>query len=310
MPKIVIKIKRKHGSKVITLKINNQVVYVILFFVCCFQSQAAAINSKVITENAQPLRIAVAANFTPVLKKLLIDFKAQTGIDSQIISGASGAMYLQLKHGAPFDIFLSADSRRPKALEQENLILPNSRKTYATGQLALYNSQLAQSKPPQRELHQQNFLQPEVKQEHDSLANFAETALKKVPKRFAIANPSIAPYGKAAQETLVHLNLWQPYSKVLIKGINISQTFAQIRSKSVSSGLVSQSQLVLNNLQGHIIPSHFHQPITQQLVILKHSKNSQKANKLSEFLLSPAIQKVIVSYGYLNTETTLYYAKP
>lgn len=283
-----------------TLKNNNSALPIVLFpcvlplllislfFVsslASFTSYAAGIESKATKESIKsntPLRIAVAANFTPVLKKLLIRFEATTGIKSQVISGASGAMYLQLKHGAPFDIFLSADRRRPEALEQENLILNNSRKTYAIGQLALYDSLLSQ--------------------EDFNFTYSPELALQKIPKYFAIANPAIAPYGKAAQETLQHLQLWEQYEKRLIKGINISQTFAQIRSKSVTSGLVSQSQLVLNNLKGLVIPSHFHKPITQQLVILKNSKNRQKAQQLSRFLLLPSTQQVIINYGYTTAE--------
>ena len=79
-------------------------------------------NSSFASNNS-PLRIAVAANFTPVLKELLVEFNQKTQIKTQLISGATGALYLQIKHGAPFDIFLSADSVRPKLLEQENLIL-------------------------------------------------------------------------------------------------------------------------------------------------------------------------------------------
>ena len=97
---------------------------------------------------------------------------------------------------------------------------------------------------------------------------------------------------------------------LLIKGININQTFTQIRSKSVESGLVSQSQLVLNNLKGIIIPSHFHQEISQQLVILKNSNNIIKAQQLSEFLLLPSTQQTIIDYGYAKPEVTTYYAKP
>ncbi len=240
--------------------------------------------SLLITTNSQalqntntsktPLRIAVSANFTPVLKVLLSDFTLQTGIKTQLISGASGAMFLQIKHGAPFDIFLSADSVRPKLLEQAGFALKGSRKTYAIGQLALYSSHT--TSPEKLSLEQ----------------------LKAPPKRFAIANPDIAPYGKAAKEALIHLNLWQNYQNKLIKGINIGQTFMQVRSKAVSSGIVANSQLVLNGLTGVAIPTSYHQPIEQQLVIIKASKNYTQAEKLTQYLLSEASQKLIVSYGY------------
>lgn len=223
-----------------------------------------------------PLRIAVASNFTPVLKELLVEFHQETQIDTQIISGASGALFLQIKHGAPFDIFISADSVRPKLLEQENLILLNSRKTYAIGQLALLSM--------------------------GSKAQLSD--LTKPPKHFAIANPTLAPYGKAAKQTLQHLGLWQQYQSNLITGININQTFAQVRSQAVNSGLVANSQLVINKLAGVVIPSSYHQPIKQQLVIVKNRNNIDRAKRLSQFLLSPKIQQKIVSFGYANNVFT------
>ena len=196
-------------------------------FVIAFSGQAKDID--------QPLRIAVSSNFTPVLKSLLAEFHQQTGIKTQIISGATGAMYIQIQHGAPFDIFLAADHLRPEALEQQGLIVPNSRKTYALGQLAL-------------------------------LSMKSKTQLKDLsilPPRFAIANPDTAPYGKAAKQTLEHLGLWYKYQPTLIIGMNINQTFSQVRTQAVNMGLVANSQLVLNQLNGTIIPADYHQPITQ-----------------------------------------------
>ena len=220
----------------------------------------------------QPLRIAVASNFTPALKTLLVDFHQQTTIETQVVSGATGTLFLQIKHGAPFDIFIAADSVRPLQLEQQDLVLVNSRHTYALGQLALLSMN----------------------------SNARLTDLNKLPQRFAIANPDTAPYGKAAKQTLEHLNLWSQYQPQLIQGININQTFAQIRSQAVNSGLVANSQLVLNNLSGAIIPSAYHQPIAQQLVIIKSSGNIKNAQRLSNYLRSAAVQQKIISLGYAS----------
>ncbi len=241
-------------------------LFLILSLHC--MSTAFAFNNN----ESKPLRIAVAANFTPVLKALLVEFHKQTKIETQIISGATGALYLQIKHGAPFDLYISADSIRPELLEQQNLIVANSRKTYAVGQLAL----LSMNKKVQ-------------------LSDLAKPA-----KRFAIANPKLAPYGKAAKQTLEYLGLWQQYQARLITGININQTFAQVRSQAVKSGLVANSQLVINELSGVVIPSSYHQPILQQLVIIKSSKNIAQAKKLSQFLLSAQTQQKIVNFGYAN----------
>lgn len=235
-------------------------------------SFASTHNSNSIDSINTPLRIAVASNFTPALKELLVEFHQKTQIKTQIISGASGALFLQIKHGAPFDVFISADSVRPQKLEQQKLILSNSRKTYAIGQLAL----LSMNKKAQL------------------------SDLTKTPKHFAIANPDTAPYGKAAKQTLQHLGLWQQYQKSLITGININQTFNQVRSQAVNSGLVANSQLVMNKITGVVIPSNYHQPIQQQLVIIKNSKGISNAKKLSDFLLSPTIQQKIVNYGYTS----------
>ena len=254
---------------------------------CCFViSLLTSVNSNAQQSmdkgkqgSSTPLRIAVAANFTPVLKVLLEDFSKQTGIKTQIISGASGAIFLQIKHGAPYDIFLSADSRRPKELEQYGFALKNSRETYALGQLALYCSRT-------------NSLAPLTLEQLPTLL------LKNPRQRLAIANPKIAPYGKAAKEALSHMGLWQAYQHRLITGINIGQTFAQVRSKAVSSGIVANSQLVLNNLSGVLIPTSYHQPIEQQLIIIRASKQQIAAKKLSDYLLSAKSQAIIVSYGY------------
>lgn len=239
-----------------------------------FHSKAQNIVKKVAEKTNQPLRIAVASNFTPALKKLLVEFHQQTHIKTQIISGATGAMFIQIQHGAPFDIFIAADSLRPKKLEQQGLVVANSRKTYAQGQLALLSM--------------------------NSKAHLND--LRTVPSRFAIANPDTAPYGKAAKQVLTHLGLWQQYQAALIIGMNINQTFSQVRTQAVNSGLVANSQLVINNLSGVIIPANYHQPIVQQLVILKNSSNINKAQQLSNYLLSKSVQQKIIQFGYAGIE--------
>ncbi len=230
-------------------------------------------QAKEVTQT-KPLRIAVAANFAPVLEKLLNDFHQQTGIKTQVIVGATGAIYQQVYHGAPYDVFLSADESRPQALEKDNLIVANSRVTYAYGQIAFWSATSTL-----------NNLR--------SLESFI-----KANSRFAIANPKIAPYGKAAKEALIQLGLWENIEDKLITSINIGQTFQQIRSQAVSFGIVANSQLVLNKLSGYAIAQEHHAPIKQQLVIIKSSKQIKNAKKLSDYLISKTIQKEISQYGY------------
>jgi len=266
--------QRAHKSILYLLFTAKQALALLLAFLF-----TSLVTNSTASAAERPLRIAVAANFTPALKKLLVNFHQQTQINTQIISGATGALFLQIKHGSPIDIFIAADSVRPAQLEREHLTLATSRKSYAFGRLAL----LSIAKQPQL------------------------NDLATVPVRFAIANPATAPYGKAAKQTLQTLKLWPQYQPVIIQGINVNQTFAQIRSQAVPSGLVAYSQLVMNKpngLNGIIIPEHYHQPITQQLVIIKNSPNIAQAQQLSDFLLAPATQQLISSFGYSAIKQT------
>jgi molybdate transport system substrate-binding protein len=224
-----------------------------------------------------PLRIAVASNFAPTLKKLLARYNPDQikFPNPLIIPASSGTLFLQIKHGAAFDLFLSADRERPELLTEANLALIGSQQTYAYGQLALWSAK--------HEIAADPFI-----------------ALKNNKQRLAIANPRIAPYGKAAKQVLENLQLWESYRTRFIQGINIGQTFQQTRSQAVSLGIVSNSQLVLNNLQGVTIPAHLHRPIEQQLVILKRSQHIPQAQRFVKFLMSEQSQQFIADSGYLK----------
>jgi len=225
--------------------------------------------------DAKPLRIAVASNFAPTLKKLLELDKSnhKEFIKPLIITASSGTLFLQIQHGASFDLFLSADSERPQLLTTTDLAYKDSQQTYAYGQLALWSAK-------------------------NNITTDSLTALKSNKQRLAIANPKIAPYGKAAKQVLENLQLWHDYKSRLIQGINIGQTFQQTRSQAVNLGIVSNSQLVLNNLKGVLIPPDLHQPIKQQLVILKRSQNVQQARRFVQFLMSEKSQQFIAQSGY------------
>jgi len=235
-------------------------------------SQTKAIETQ---KQLRPLRIAVAANFAPALKILLADLPNKDNINLQVISAATGTLYQQIKHGAPFDLFLSADATRPALLEQAQLIIANSRKTYAYGQIALWSA-----------------TQPIISL--NELANYSG--------KLAIANPDTAPYGKAAQQALQHLSLWRQLSNKLITGININQTFQQVRSQAVMLGIVAYSQLVINRYQGLIIPAEYYQPIAQQLVIVKSSQQVGIAQQISDFILQTSSQNKLQQLGYLSVK--------
>ncbi len=263
-------------TKLLEKRLSRNVFIVLLFWLVVLTNQVFAKN---INLQETPLRIAVAANFAPTLKHLLNSYPNKNKIKYQIISAATGTLYQQINHGAPFDLYLAADSNRPKKLEQAQLIVPNSRKSYAFGQLALWSAS----------------------------TNFSDLAqLNEFSGYLAIANPETAPYGKAAKQVLEYLALWSKQKQRLVTGININQTFQQVRSQAVPAGIVALSQLKINNLNGLVIPSTHYQPIAQQLVILKASKQVTNAQEISRYLLSAQSQQILHELGYLPVPDSNY----
>lgn len=251
-----------------TLHTNAFVIFTLMWLIFSLNHS----NASEIQKQQVPLRIAVASNFALVLKQLLAEFPDKDKIELQIISAATGTLYQQIKHGAPFDIFFAADSLHPEKLAQEQLIITDSRKTYTYGQLALWSAT--------QQINDLNIL-------------------KNLSGYLAIANPNVAPYGKAAKQVLEHLSLWSSLKDKLVTGININQTFQQVHSKAVPIGIVALSQLKINKLHGFIIPSNYYQPIAQQLVILSTSKQVGNAEKVSNYLLKKQSQNRLQALGYL-----------
>jgi len=216
-----------------------------------------------------PLRIAVASSFTPLLKQLGDDFARQHNLKIEYISASSGTLFQQISYGAPFDLFLSADSIRPEKLTQLGLANSDTLKTYAIGQLALFG-------PNPTELN--------------------ETFLQHYKGRFAIANPKTAPYGQAALEVIERLNIKGQLT--FITGQNVAQTYQQIITKGAPVGLVSLGQLSFNQQQGWIIPTHLYNPIEQKMVIPKQARQPIKAERFQRFLLSASTQERLGKLGF------------
>lgn len=223
------------------------------------------------TAQAATLRVAVSANFSPTLRSLTLSFEKQTGHKIELISAATGTLFQQISYGAPFDVYMAADTQTPNKLVKNKLALTNSIEAYAYGKLALWS----------------------LNQKINSL-----DILNTYQGRLAIANPKIAPYGKAAKELLNSLKLWRNYNNRLITGTNINQTFQQARSGAVNIAIIANSQLIANGLNGYVIPNNLYSPIKQSMVILKRSKHIELAKQFTTFIMSPSIQQQIKKSGY------------
>jgi molybdate transport system substrate-binding protein len=227
---------------------------------------------------AEPLRIAVASNFTQTLQKLSESFQLAHAVDVQISSASSGKLSAQIQHGAPFDLFLSADAEKPEYLIQKALADERSLRTYALGVLVLW--------------------QPGK----DGAA--AELALRSGRyKKLALANARIAPYGFAAEQVLKALHVERDSSWV--QGENIAQTFQYLHSGNADLGFVALAQLKSRNLESEawLVPERYYHAIHQQAVVLTNAKHAQMAYTFLEFLASQEAQQIISSDGYKLPET-------
>lgn len=226
---------------------------------------------------ADEAKIAVAANFQDTSRELVKAFEAHSKHRIKLSFGSTGQFYAQIRHGAPFDAFFAADVRRPKLLEQEGAIVPGSRFTYAEGKLVLWST-----KP-------------------GYVTGNADVLRKGDYDHVAIADPKLAPYGLAAQQTLTKLGLWEKLQKEhrLVMEQNIGQTHQVIASASVPLGFVALSQV---QRPGHavegsswVVPAKFYEPIVQQAVLIH---DTPVARAFMQFVRSAAARKIIESYGY------------
>jgi molybdate transport system substrate-binding protein len=227
---------------------------------------------------AEVVYVAVASNFTDAMKDIAKQYEAESGNKVALTFGSSGKFFAQIQHGAPFQVFLSADQNKPDALEKAGFVVPNSRFTYAIGALALWSA-----KP--------DFI-------HDNNARLKSGDFNKL----ALANPKLAPYGIAATEVLENLGLTESTKSKWVMGENISQTYQFASTGNTDLGFVALSQIMS---KGHIkkgsswiIPTDQYSPIRQDAVLLKSAENSTAANGLLEYLRSDKARNIIHSYGY------------
>lgn len=227
---------------------------------------------------AEQAQIAVAANFMAPMQQMLPAFEATTGHKLQLSSGSTGKFYAQIKNGAPFDVLLAADDETPIKLEQEGAAVAGSRFSYAIGKLVLWSASV------------------------DGVDAKGEVLRSGKFGHLAIANPKLAPYGRAAQESLQALGLWDGLQGKLVMGENIAQTQQFVASGNAQLGLLALSQVWrdgrLSSGSAWLVPEKLHAPIRQDAVLLLKGKDNPAAQALLSYLRSDAAKTVLRSYGY------------
>ncbi len=226
-----------------------------------------ACSEKKISET---LIIAVASNFAPTLKDIIGLYESETGNLVKVSIGSTSKLYAQIRNGAPYDIFFAADNKHPRLLEENNLIIKNSRQTYAFGQLVLWQSQ-------------------------GNITLGLNELLSEKVKYIAIANPKLAPYGEATKQMLQEENLWDKLINKFVYGENIAQTMLFVESENADLGFVALSQVINRQGSKWVVPVRYHNPIEQQMVQLRDSPLSKDFLK---YMNSIKVRSLILSQGY------------
>lgn len=226
--------------------------------------------------HAETAHVAAASNFTTTLTKLVSAFSAHSTHKIKVSTGSSGKLFAQIQHGAPYDVFLSADDDKPSKLVQANLAVANSQFSYAFGALVLWSTNEAYRLQLKTKLLSNQF------------------------NKLAIANPQLAPYGQAAQQVLQQLGLAKQAQAKLVKGENIGQTYQFTGTGNADLGFVALSQVLdsVSNDSYWIVPSKLYSPIRQDAVLLTRAAQNQAAQAFLDFLQSPQAKAIISKHGY------------
>lgn len=229
---------------------------------------------------AETVAVAAAANLTYVLGPLDHEFERQNpGITVTGEIGSSGSLVAQIKNGAPYDVFLSADMDFPRKLIAEGGAEATSLVPFAYGKLILWTTR------PGLDL--------------SSIANVVRNV---GVRRIAVANPKLAPYGRAAEEVLSKLGLTAAAAPKLVYGENITQTAQFVSSGNADAGFVAFSLVTAPNLKEKgrwiEVPAALYKPIAQGAVLTTRGASSEAARTYLRFLATPEARTVFSRFGY------------
>ena len=227
-----------------------------------------------IVTNAEQLNIAVASNFLLTMKQLVAAYQQQHPQAINISAASTGKLYAQITHGAPYDLFFSADAKRADLLVKKGLA--NYPMEYALGQLVYVAK--------------------------GSAADCRAALNRKPDTKIAMANPKTAPYGQAAKQVLIKLGRWDALRSSIVMGENILQAYQFISTGSAGSGFIAASIAVnADNLDDYCrwqIPASLYSAVKQKMVILSRAKDNRIAKDFYRFIRSETAREIIIKNGY------------
>lgn len=249
---------------------------VVLFAVLVFGGLGPAL-----AQDAAP-KIAAASDLKFALDEIIAEFQKDTGKAVVPTYGSSGNFKTQIIQGAPFQMFMSADEGFVFELADKGLTLDRGT-LYAIGRVVLFAPTNANWKPD------------------SALTDFKAAVTDGRIAKFAIANPEHAPYGRAAEEALRTLGLWDSVSPKLVLGENVSQAAQFATSGSTQGGIFALSLAISPQISKlgtySLIPAEYHKPLRQQMVLLKSADESTRA--FYTYVQLPKAREIFRRYGFL-----------
>lgn len=237
-----------------------------------------ALLASALAAHAGEVSVAVAANFTGPMARIGEGFTAATGHTLKLSAGASGKFYSQIVAGAPFEVLVAADDETPAKLIAQGHAVPGSAFTYAIGRLVLWSAQ------------------PGFVDDQGAVLAAGRFA------HLAVANPKLAPYGRAGLEVLKARGLRDALAARLVTGESIAQTYQFVATGNAELGFVALSQVAVPGkpMRGShwLVPASLYGEIRQNAVLLKAGVNNPAATALLAYLRSAPARAVIQAFGY------------
>lgn len=227
----------------------------------------------------QKISIVVAANLKPAMDSIITIYKNENpAVEIRVTYGASGKFYEQITNEAPFDMFFSADMSYPTKLKDKKYAI-SPVKLYAIGQLAIWSKKI----------------DPNTRQMNSLLDGNV--------KKIAIANPSTAPYGAKAIESMWYYKIDDKVKGNLVYGENIAQAAQFVAFGAADIGVIALSECLSPNMKKEggkyfVIPKESHKSLEQGCVILKHAKDNATATKFYNFIASEKAIAILIYFGY------------
>ncbi len=231
---------------------------------------------------AEAVTIAAASDLRLVLPEIIEQYRLKYPQDNlKVVYGSSGKLTTQIINGAPYDLFLAADNSFPERLYNQG-VSTTKPEIYALGRIVLWSRNMDASALTLEDLPKQAQI-----------------------RRFAIANPQLAPYGMRAKEALISAGVWEAMQSKLVMGENIAQTAQLLESGAAEAGIISLSLTFYPTMQHYdyyLIPESYHQPLHQAYIITKGAENNKAVFRFVEFMKSPQVRAIKEKYGFVLPE--------